>query len=99
MHNNSVVITTNSPYILSAFNILLLANNIMNEKNKEKIEKNIGRNTAISFNDIAAYEVVDGVIKPFLNHENKLLDTNIIDKAAEELEDLFDKLNEIGLES
>jgi hypothetical protein len=95
--NNSVVITTNSPYILSSFNILLLANNVMNEKNKEKIEKNIGRNTAIKFEDITAYEVVDGVIKPFLNHENKLLDTNVIDKATEELEDLFDKINEIGL--
>jgi hypothetical protein len=96
--DNSLIITTNSPYILSSFNILLLANNIMNEKNKEKIEKIIGRNTAIKFEDIMAYEVVDGVIKPFLNYENKLLDTNIIDKATEELEDLFDKLNEIGLD-
>jgi len=96
--NKSVIITTHSPYILSAFNILLLANNIMNEKNKEKIEKNIGRNTAIKFENIAAYTIEDGILKSFLNHENKLLDTNIIDKAAEAFEDLFDKLNEIGLE-
>jgi predicted ATPase len=96
--NKSVIITTHSPYILSAFNILLLANDIMNEKNKEKIEKIIGRNTAIKFEDIEAYTIEDGILKSFLNHENKLLDTNIIDKAAEAFEDLFDKLNEIGLE-
>jgi AAA15 family ATPase/GTPase len=96
--NKSVIITTHSPYILSAFNILLLANDIMNEKNKEKIEKIIGRNTAIKFEDIAAYTIEDGILKSFLNHETKLLDTNIIDKATEAFEDLFDKLNEIGLE-
>jgi AAA15 family ATPase/GTPase len=95
--NKSVIITTHSPYILSAFNILLLANNIMNEKNKEKIEKIIGRNTAIKFEDIATYTIEDGILKSFLNHETKLLDTNIIDKATEAFEDLFDKLNEIGL--
>jgi predicted ATPase len=96
--NKSAIITTHSPYILSAFNILLLANDIMNQKNKEKIEKNIGRNTAIKFEDITAYTIEDGILKPFLNHETKLLDTNIIDKAIESFEDLFDKLNEIGLE-
>jgi predicted ATPase len=96
--NKSVIITTHSPYILSAFNILLLANDIMNEKNKEKIEKIIGRNTAIKFEDITAYTIEDGILKSFLNHETKLLDTNIIDKATEAFEDLFDKLNEIGLE-
>jgi hypothetical protein len=97
VYNNLVVLTTNSPYILSAFNILLLASNVMDDGNKEKIEKIIGRNTAIKFEDIMAYEVVDGVVKPFLNYENKLLDTNVIDRASDELEDLFDSLNEIGL--
>jgi len=96
--NKSVIITTHSPYILSAFNILLLANDIMNKKNKEKIEKIIGRNTAIKFEDITACTIEDGILKSFLNHETKLLDTNIIDKATEAFEDLFDKLNEIGLE-
>jgi len=96
--NKSVIITTHSPYILSAFNILLLANNIMNEKNKEKIERIIGINKAIKFEDITAYTIEDGILKSFLNHDTKLLDTNIIDKATETFEDLFDKLNEIGLE-
>lgn len=96
--NKSVIITTHSPYILSAFNILLLANDIMNEKNKEKIEKIIGKNAAIKFEDIEAYTIEDGILKSFLNHETKLLDTNIIDKATEAFEDLFDKLNEISIE-
>jgi predicted ATPase len=96
--NKSVIITTHSPYILSAFNILLLADDIMNEKNKEKIERIIGKNAAIKFEDIEAYTIEDGILKSFLNHETKLLDTNIIDKATEAFEDLFDKLNEIGLE-
>ncbi|EEP60993.1 AAA family ATPase [Sulfurihydrogenibium yellowstonense] len=96
--NKSVIITTHSPYILSAFNILLLANDIMNEKNKGKIERIIGRNTAIKFEDIEAHTIEDGILKSFLNHETKLLDTNIIDKATEAFEDLFDKLNEIGME-
>jgi len=96
--NKSVIITTHSPYILSAFNILLLANDIVNEKNKEKIEKIIGKNAAIKFEDIEAYTIEDGILKSFLNHETKLLDTNIIDKATEAFEDLFDKLNEISIE-
>jgi predicted ATPase len=96
--NKSVIITTHSPYILSAFNILLLANDIMNEKNKEKIKKIIGKNAAIKFEDITAYTIEDGILKSFLNQETKLLDTNIIDKTTEAFEYLFDKLNEIGLE-
>lgn len=100
--NNSALISTNSPYILSSVNILLLANDVINKNNNETknkmIEELIGKNAALKFEDISAYEVgKNGRTRSFLNHENKLLGGNIIDEAAEELEDLFDKIIEIDL--
>lgn len=96
--NNFVVVTTNSPYVLSTVNILLLADNVMNDSNRDEIEGLIGKDTALRFEDIGAYEIAeDGKVRSFLNYENKLLDTNIIDKVAEEHEDLFDRIIEIDL--
>jgi predicted ATPase len=100
--NNLALIATNSPYILSAINILLLANNVINKSNKDeirnKIEELIDKDTALKFENITAYEVgEDGITRSFLNYENKLLGENIIDKATEELENLFDKIIEIEL--
>jgi hypothetical protein len=99
--NNFVVVTANSPYVLSAVNILLLSGNVMvmneNNKVKDEIERLIGKDTALKFENIGAYEIDDGKVKSFLNYENKLLDTNIIDKVAEEHEELFDRIIEIDL--
>jgi hypothetical protein len=95
--NSPVLITTGSPYVLSAINLLLLAGNTMNKKNKDEIEKLIGKDTSLRFEDISAYQIENGIVKPFLNYENRLLDTNIVDKVAEEHEELFDRILEIGL--
>ena len=97
MLNNLIVLTTNSPYVLSAINSLLLAGNVMNENSKDEIERLIGRDTALKFEDVGAYEIEDNEIRPFLNHENRLLGCNVIDKAAEEYEELFDNIMEIDL--
>jgi hypothetical protein len=97
MLNNLVVITTNSPYVLSSINSLLLAGDAMNESNRDEIEMLIGKDTALKFENISAYEIEGDTVRSFLNHENRLLGYNIIDKATEELEMLFDKIIEIDL--
>jgi predicted ATPase len=93
--NSPVLITTGSPYVLSAINLLLLAGNTMNEKNKDEIEKLVGEGRVLRFEDVNAYQVENGTVKPFLNYENGLLDTNIIDKVAEKHEELFDRILEL----
>jgi len=99
--NNSVLITTNSPYVLTAVNILLLANDVISKNKKDEIkneiEELIGKNAFLKFEDIAAYEIENGKSRSFLNYENRLLGHNIIDKATEELEDIFDRIIEVDL--
>jgi hypothetical protein len=99
--DSSALITTNSPYVLTAVNILLLANDVISKNKKDEIkneiEELIGKNASLKFDDVAAYEIENGVSSSFLNYENKLLGHNIIDKATEELEDIFDRIIEIDL--
>lgn len=92
---SSFVITTHSPYILTAFNNLIQAGNIANFKNYENLDdlhKVVPKLEVVDFNDVAAYVVNKGTVKTILNKELKLIDSNIIDDISNYFADTFEKL-------
>ena len=95
-----VVITTHSPYILSAFNNLILANNTADEKKDrtEEIEVIIERDKWVDFEEVSVYEVKDGKIISLLESEYKGIDINAIDKVSDRLSEDVDKLISIRYE-
>ena len=98
--NCNFVLTTHSPYILTAFNNLILASNIAqdgNKKNLSKVQKIIGQDQAIKFEDISAYTIQDGLLKSILDSENNLIGSSIIDSVSDEFDKVFDKLLELSL--
>ena len=98
--NCSFVLTTHSPYILTAFNNLILASNIAqdgNKKNIDKVQKIIGQDQVIKFDDISAYTIQDGLLKSILDSENNLIGSSIIDSVSDEFDKVFDKLLELSL--
>lgn len=98
--NCSFVLTTHSPYILTAFNNLILASNIAQEgdkKNTGKIQKIIGQDQAIKFEDVSAYTIQDGLLKSILDSDNNLIGSSIIDSVSDEFDKVFDKLLELSL--
>lgn len=92
---NSFTIATHSPYILTAFNNLIQAGNVAASKNYEDLDelRNIVPESEwVDFNDVTAYVVDKGTVKPILNHELKLIHANMIDEVSNHLSEKFRKL-------
>ncbi len=99
------LITTHSPYILTAFNNLIQAGNTLQALRKksenksliQKLIKIIPENRMLDISDIGVYTIQDGKIKSIINQENQLIDTNIIDDISNEFSREFDELLELEL--
>jgi AAA15 family ATPase/GTPase len=91
-----LVVTTHSPYILTAMNNLLEAGKQFqsNPKAAEKLEKIIPRSTALYPGEVKAYSIENGVAKSILCKESNLIDAEIIDRVSSEIAVKFDELLE-----
>ncbi|NER97410.1 MAG: ATP-binding protein [Symploca sp. SIO1B1] len=93
--NLQFLLTTHSPYILTAFNNLLQAGILAINASEEKI-KDISRYVPVSRfldpNELSVYSLSDGYCQSILDAETGLIDTNIIDEVSNELAIQFDQL-------
>lgn len=98
-NNNQLIVTTHSPYIISAFANLIQAGNaaFSNPHLQNKLKKIISEEEWIDFEDVAAYyfDENNGTIKSILNYDNETIDGNIIDDASDIFADEFDKIMKI----
>jgi hypothetical protein len=95
----SWVITTHSPYILTAFNDLIKAGYIAAERpdKASEIEKIIPRQYWIKPGDFAAYafDGKDGILRPIMDEETKLINGDVLDDISETISGEFGQLLEI----
>lgn len=102
---HSFLITTHSPYILTAFNNLIQAYNALKALKRrkasndsvQKLTKLIPENQMLNINDIGAYTIKNGTIENIINKQNKLIDTNVIDEISNEFSITFEKLLELEI--
>ncbi len=98
--------TTHSPYILSAFNNLLYASKVWNEKGspasagyvpeiENKLKEIIPPNANIQPNIFSAYQISGGGAETILNREIGLIIDNKIDDVSDEMGDDFDALTRL----
>ena len=89
----SWVITTHSPYILTAFNTLIYAGQLAKEKPelKEEIAKIVPEKFWIENGSFRAYCIHDGVLKSILS-ESGLIDGEYLDSVSDTIEHEFDSL-------
>lgn len=94
--NTRFFITTHSPYILSAVNNLMYANDLIENKksSKEKIAKIIGKSNPINFDQTSAYTLKTGKSVSILDKSERLISTQFIDSTSEILESEFSALME-----
>lgn len=93
---SSVFITTHSPYIITAFNLLITAAKA-HEKATEESEAIISKSRMISFDLVRAY-YVDGekkIFHPINDSEIKMLAGDDLDKVSEYVDDTTSKLYDI----
>jgi predicted ATPase len=88
-------ITTHSPYVLTAFNNLIQAGILSKDGHHDQVLEVMSASQILDPDDVAAYHVVDGKARNIINPETQLIDAQIIDSIAEELEAQFDQLLDI----
>ena len=93
--SSTLTITTHSPYIITAFNVLMRAAQAM-EINETATNAIIPTSRAISYNEIKAYYVrEDGTIDNILDQEMNMISGVDLDNASTIVEDQLSLLNDI----
>lgn len=86
--DSKVMITTHSPYILSAFNILTYAGQV-EKNNKDGI---ISLSQRIKPQSLSAFKLERGLCRNIYNEKEGLITSEEIDTVSTEMNTLFDKL-------
>lgn len=96
--DNKLILTTHSPYILSALDTLILANNTFVEhpELKNEVSNIVPESKWLDYNQISVYEVRnDGKVYSLKNDEYKSIDANAIDSVSDIISDEFEKLTDL----
>lgn len=98
--DNRLIITTHSPYILTALNNCIQARNTLREhpEHADEVAKLVRPESQIDYEDVMAYYVADGTAKPIMNNENRLIDANALDDVSNELGEIFDRLLDLEMQ-
>ncbi|MGB1206346.1 MAG: AAA family ATPase [Chitinophagales bacterium] len=96
-NNIQIVVTTHSPYILSAFNNLLYAgqiekNNVENEKKLTALYKTVEKESIVKPNTLNAFAMVKGEKINIIDEETQLIGDNVLDEISNVIANQFDKL-------
>ncbi len=91
---SQLFITTHSPYILAAFNNLIEAGNIIQNKPElaDKVYNIIPKEEVLKAENLIAYSIKDGKKTVLLDEENNLISQNILDDVSNEIGAEFGKL-------
>jgi energy-coupling factor transporter ATP-binding protein EcfA2 len=91
VRKNQVVVTTHSPYILSAMNNLLYAHRLGQAKPQET-GKVIDRRLWLDPKRLGAYFVSDGKVEDILDYDTGLIKAEKIDSASRQINRVYDSL-------
>jgi hypothetical protein len=92
------VITTHSPYILTAFNNLIEAGQVARDHPnlRDEVAKVIPEQYWIKEGDFKAYAIEDGVLKSIVAEDTGLVSANYLDQVSETIGAEFDELLRLG---
>lgn len=91
---SKVTLTTHSPYLLSAFNNLIEANNVLisNPSKAEEVYKLVPEDCILNFENIGAYKIESGEVISILDEEYRLIVADQIDSVADYESRIFSAL-------
>ena len=95
--NHSLFIATHSPYIMSAFNNLIQAGDIIDEspEKESEVENIIGGHRVINYNDVAAFAISDGSVHSIKDDELRLISPSELDTVSDNIANVFNQLIEL----
>lgn len=96
---SSYIITTHSPYILTAFNNLIQAGNSVRAASSvgdldliKHIYSIVPRDQVVNFEDVSAYHVNRGGVSSIIDKDLRMIDANAIDEVSDVFSQKFEKL-------
>lgn len=98
---SSIVITTHSPYILTAIDDLIMGYDIYNKNRtqpeiRNKIATLLPKDSLISFDEISSYFFAEnGIIKDILDKETRSVGAEYLDEASERTSHIFNELSNL----
>lgn len=92
---DKLVVTTHSPYILSALNNYIYAKEIYSTS--KKAIKEIPQNLFVDINEVSAYKLEDGKIHNIIDNECKLIDASAIDSCSSKINKIYSDLMELDV--
>lgn len=98
--NGDFVVTTHSPYILTALNNLIQASNAWYAASAEhafEIHRVVPRSEMVDFDDVTAYMVDKGSVTSILDSEYRLIQADAIDAVSTHFSSKFEKLLELEM--
>lgn len=100
INHSSIFITSHSPYILSAFNNLVLAHDKIAEKtiDLKEFQKINGPSLPIAFEDVSAYTISDGISESIADTEYRMIGADMLDDISEHFEQVMNTLLTCGTE-
>ena len=95
-HPSSVFITTHSPYLLAAANILLFSGRLLDlGVSEHQLQEITGTTTTIREGEFTAYTVSDGTCRSLLDDETHLIRENDLDTASDYNGEVFERLYQV----
>lgn len=86
-------LATHSPYIMTAFNNVILAGETAAAKEKAgDVYKLLPKKQTLRFDEVAAFEMKDGQARSIMDEESRLISAEAIDAASQEIGNDFDYL-------
>lgn len=87
-------IATHSPYILTAFNNVILAGEAMaeSEEKSQKVKALMSECQTLRYDEVAAFEMKDGHCRSIMDDDFRLISADAIDSASQEITNDFDYL-------
>ncbi len=93
---SQLVITTHSPYILTSFNNLLQAGQLLEKGvNERKLFKTVPEFEILKPGELNAYAFQDGGVMSLIDEETGLISADLLDQVSEEIAVQFDELLDI----
>lgn len=97
--NHHLLLTTHSPYILSALNNLLYAHKVGHKGDKKLVGGIIPETSWLDFEQTKAYFVCEGGVRSIMDEDTGMIAAEIIDSISDTLNSEFEQLLDIEHES
>lgn len=92
--NTRFFLTSHSPYILSAFNNFIMANDVIENGNYtlDKFNEVNGSGSPINFDDVSAYTIIDGSTQDISDDEYRMIGGDVLDNISEHFESVMNNM-------